>query len=111
MGQEHERLSQVSAPGKTWGCRCRILLGAGALLLLPLPLLAQANDAAYCADLAELARRYAGSPGGAGDTRPDRTILEAIDDCDRGNTAAGIKRLEQKLRSNGFTLPRRSAPA
>jgi hypothetical protein len=44
-------------------------------------------------------------------TRPDFATLEAIDDCDKGNTAAGIKVLEQKLRSNGFILPKRGAPA
>ena len=33
--------------------------------------------------------------------------LEAIDDCNKGNTAAGIPVLEKKLRSNGFTLPKR----
>jgi len=87
------------------------LVGAIALLLLPLPTLAQANDAAYCAELGELAVRYAGSPAGNGDTRPDLATLEAIDNCNKGKTAAGIKVLEQKLRNNGFTLPKRLAPA
>lgn len=94
--------------------RCRyanILLGVIALLLLPLPTWAQANDTAYCVELGELVRRYVGSPGGSGDTRPDFATLEAIDNCNKGNTAAGIKVLEQILRSHGFTLPRRTAPA
>ena len=88
-----------------------ILLGAIALLLLPLATWAQANDSAYCAELAELVLRYAGSPDGNGGTRPDFATIEAIENCNKGNTAAGIRVLEQKLRSNGFTVPRRIAPA
>lgn len=93
-------------------CRCtNILLGAIALLLLPVPTRAQASDAAYCVELGELVRRYAGSPGANGETRPNFAAIEAIENCRKGNTAAGIKVLEQILRSNGFTLPRRTAPA
>ncbi len=92
--------------------RCiNTLVGAVALLALPMPALAQASDAAYCADLAELALRYAGSPGANGETRPDFATLEAIENCNKGNTEAGIKALEQKLRAKGFTVPRRTAPA
>jgi hypothetical protein len=71
------------------------------------PAVAQSDDAAYCAQLANLALRYTGSAGGDGGLRPDFTTLGAIDDCNKGNTAAGISVLEKKLRSNGFTLPRR----
>ena len=94
--------------------RCRyaiILVGIIALLLPPVPTWAQANDTAYCVELGELVRWYVGSPGASGDTRPNFATLEAIDDCNKGNTAAGIGVLEQILRSNGFTLPRRTAPA
>lgn len=95
-----------------WLClSTAILLGAIALLLLPLPTWAQADDAAYCAELGELVRRYTGSPGAGGDIRPSFAAIEAIDNCSKGNTAAGIKVLEQILRSNGFTLPKRTAPA
>lgn len=87
------------------------LVGAIALLLLPLPTWAQANDAAYCVELGELVLRYAGSPGANGETRPSFATIEAIDNCSKGNTAAGIRVLEQILRSNGFTLPKRIAPA
>lgn len=88
-----------------------VLLGFVVLALLPLPTFAQANDAAYCAQLGELAVRYAGSPSGSGDTRPDVAIIDAIDSCNKGDTAKGIKVLEEKLRNNGFTLPKRTAPA
>jgi len=93
--------------------RCRytnILLGAIALLL-PVQAWAQANDAAYCVELGELVRRYVGSPGSNGDTRLNFATIEAIENCSKGNTAAGIKVLEQILRNNGFTLPKRTAPA
>jgi hypothetical protein len=95
--------------------RC-VLPGALALLLFPASLLptstwAQANDAAYCVELGELAVRYAGSPGAGGETRPNFAVLEAIENCSKGNTASGIKVLEQILRSNGLTLPKRMAPA
>jgi hypothetical protein len=71
------------------------------------PAVAQSDDAAYCAQLGALARRYTGSAGGEGGLRPDFSTLGAIDDCNKGNTAAGIAVLEKKLRSNGFTLPKR----
>lgn len=87
------------------------LVGAIAILLLPLPTWAQANDAAYCVELGELVLRYAGSPGANGETRPSFATIEAIDNCSKGNTAAGIRVLEQILRSNGFALPQRTAPA
>ena len=84
---------------------------AALLMLLPLPAWAQANDAAYCVELGEMVLRYAGSPGANGETRPSFATLEAIDNCRKGNTAAGIGVLEEILRKNGMTLPRRTAPA
>ena len=68
---------------------------------------AQSDDAAYCARLAELALRYTGSAGGEGRLAPDLSTRAAIDDCNKGNFAAGIPVLERKLRGNGFTLPKR----
>jgi hypothetical protein len=77
-------------------------------LLLPLPTLAQSDDAAYCAKLGALASRYIVGGTAQGEGFPDRATSEAISDCNRGNTASGIKALEQKLHDNGFTLPKRS---
>ena len=71
------------------------------------PVAAQSDDAAYCAQLGALALKYTGSAGGNGGLRPDFDTTGAIDDCRKGNTAAGIPVLEKKLRSNGFTLPKR----
>ncbi len=85
--------------------RMPLLLLAGAALASPA--VAQSDDAAYCAQLGALALRYTGSAGGQGGLRPDFTTLGAIDDCKKGNTAAGIPVLERTLRSNGFTLPKR----
>jgi len=82
-----------------------LLLLAGAALASPA--VAQSDDAAYCAQLGALALRYTGSAGGQGGLRPDFTTVGAIDDCKKGNTAAGIPVLERTLRSNGFTLPKR----
>jgi len=88
-----------------------VLVGALALLPVPTSTWAQANDTAYCVELGELALRYTGSPGAGGETRPNFAVVEAIENCSKGNTATGIKVLEQILRSNGFTLPKRTAPA
>jgi hypothetical protein len=71
------------------------------------PAAAQGNDAAYCAELGRLALRYTGGAGGDGRLAPDLATLGAIQDCNKGNFAAGIPVLERKLRSNGFTLPKR----
>jgi len=65
------------------------------------------KDTAYCAELGHLALRYTGHAGGNGGLAPDYTTLDAIGDCNRGNTARGIPILEKKLRCSGFTLPKR----
>jgi hypothetical protein len=85
--------------------RMPLLLLAGAALASPA--VAQSDDAAYCAQLGALALRYTGSAGGQGGLRPDFTTVGAIDDCKKGNTAAGIPVLEKTLRNNSFTLPKR----
>ena len=68
---------------------------------------AQVDDATYCRQLASLALRYTGGAGGEGRLAADLSTVGAIDDCNKGNYAAGIPVLERKLRSNGFTLPKR----
>lgn len=67
----------------------------------------QSDDAAYCVKLGDYARRYLGDPGGDGGTRPSFDVVEAMDACAKGNTAAGIAALEKKIRSKGFTPPGR----
>jgi hypothetical protein len=85
----------------------RIILTLAACAVLSTSGAAQSDDAAYCGQLAGLALRYTGSAGGEGRLAPDLTTLGAIDDCNKGNFAAGIAALEKKLRNNGFTLPKR----
>jgi hypothetical protein len=68
---------------------------------------AQSDDAAYCKTLGDYATRYLGDAGGNGGTRPDFDVIDGIDKCNKGNTAAGIAILEKKIRSKGFTPPAR----
>lgn len=69
--------------------------------------MAQSDDAAYCAKLADYATRYAGDSSFNGGTRPSFDIMDGVDKCNKGNTAAGIAVLEKKIRSRGFTPPPR----
>jgi hypothetical protein len=87
----------------------RCLVATFALLLtLPLPAAAQGDDAAYCAALSALASKYL--VGGTSESRgfPSPETRDAMNNCARGDTAAGIPVLEKKLRASGFTLPKRS---
>jgi hypothetical protein len=66
-----------------------------------------ADDKAYCAQLSSLYRKYVqNSPGRQFDV--DASV--ALDNCQRGNTAAAIPVLEKKLRESGFSLPKEFAP-
>ena len=85
----------------------RRVLALAVSVCLPSTVSAQVDDATYCRQLASLALRYTGGAGGEGRLAPDLSTLGAIDDCNKGNYAAGIAVLERKLRSNGFTLPKR----
>ena len=81
----------------------RVLIGF-VLVFSPLPAMA-ADDATYCATLSDLALRYLrqNTPRNL----PDAEVATAVDQCQKGNTAAGIPTLERKLRDGGFTLPQR----
>jgi peptidoglycan hydrolase-like protein with peptidoglycan-binding domain len=61
------------------------------------------DDKAYCAELSTLFRRYVQNAQGR---KVDVDALTAIDACQKGNTAAGIPVLEQRLTRSGFTLPK-----
>lgn len=76
------------------------------LALLAAPSAAWADDASYCAELSSLYRRYL-SGSGDGQRWPDVTASVAIDECAKGNYAAGIPVLEKKLTDARFTLPKR----
>ena len=83
-----------------------------ALLLIPFLVLigtsARADDAAYCAAMGNLAWRYIAASAIDGTSKPDLETKAAIEECDKGNYAAGIAVLERKLRDNHITLPKRS---
>lgn len=83
----------------------RSLLAAGLCLALTAEARSQGDDRAYCAQLSDLYRRYLGNIGER--AFPDVTASVAMDECARGNTAAGIPVLEKKLRDGRFTLPKR----
>lgn len=90
--------------------RAKLLAAIGLCLSLTAEAHAQApasDDMAYCAQLSALYRRYLGNTG-EGRTFPDVAAATAMDQCDRGNTAAGIPVLEKKLRDARFTLPKRT---
>lgn len=70
------------------------------VMLCP-PVVAPRDDAAYCAKLTTLYRRYLDNTGD-GRSFPDATASVALDNCARGKAAAGIPVLEQKLRGGGF---------
>ena len=68
------------------------------------------TDAEYCARLIETYERYIGGSPFGSRRETQTTDLEgrvAVTQCERGDTAAGIPVLERRLRSNGFTLPKR----
>jgi hypothetical protein len=71
------------------------------------PAAAQGDDAAYCAKLTDFALRYCGNAGGEGRSPPDIAVTMAIEDCRKGNPAAGIQALLKKIRGMGFTPPSR----
>ncbi|WP_421996777.1 hypothetical protein [Reyranella sp.] len=87
----------------------RLPLGCtlAALVLGSMPAAAQKSDAAYCAELSSLYRRYLGNTA-QGRNFPDVSASVAMDECQKGNTAAGIPVLEKKLRDARFTLPSRN---
>jgi serine/threonine protein kinase len=62
------------------------------------------GDQAYCNKLSSLYQTYVmNAPGRRSDARAEF----ALEDCQKGNTAAAIPVLESSLRSEGFTLPSR----
>lgn len=67
---------------------------------------AQSDDRAYCERLYATWERYV-SPRSQGQITGGFDIIASVDQCRRGNTAAGIPTIERKLRDNGFTLPAR----
>jgi hypothetical protein len=80
----------------------------GLALAFPVTASAQVkDDKAYCAELSSMYRRYVqNSPG----RRFDVEAGFALDNCQKGNTAAAIPVLEKKLEASGFSLPKEFKP-
>ena len=78
----------------------------GFLLLAPIDLHAQAGELAYCTTLYDLAVKYRGRQIN-GESKPDPDMIVALEQCKRGNSAAGIATLEGRLRSADITVPPR----
>lgn len=64
------------------------------------------EDRVYCGQLAGVYLRYEGSIGAR--IMPNVYVTGAINECAKGNYAAGIPVLEKVLRESDFTLPKRS---
>jgi peptidoglycan hydrolase-like protein with peptidoglycan-binding domain len=77
---------------------------ASAPAATPVPATASRSDKAYCAELTHLFRRYVQNAQGR---KVDVEALTAIEDCEKGNTAAGIPALEKRVTRSGLTLPSR----
>ena len=73
-------------------------LVAGVAFALPLSAFAQSADAKYCQALADTYRK-------TNSQNMDAAVPEAINQCNKGNTAAGIPTLEKVLTSNRIKLP------
>lgn len=67
---------------------------------------AQSDDRTYCENLYATWDRYL-SPRGESRSGGGIEAIAAVDQCRRGNTAAGIPVLEKMLRDGRFSLPRR----
>jgi hypothetical protein len=75
---------------------------------LPLAVLAQSSDAAYCKALVEKYEAYL--PNTTIDRAPHPDSVDgrvAVEQCKTGNAVAAIPVLEQKLRNAKITLPPR----
>ncbi len=69
---------------------------------------AQGNDASYCNALAQKYETYVANMSYGRSPMPESPDIKiAIDQCNKGNTAAGIPVLEQKLRNAKIDLPPR----
>jgi hypothetical protein len=72
-----------------------------AVALAPFTAFAQSSDAVYCKALADTYRK-------TNSQNMDAAVPEAINQCNQGNTAAGIPVLEKALKDAKVTLPPRN---
>jgi hypothetical protein len=82
--------------------------GAALAMAVPLAAFAQGNEAAYCKALGDKYQTYVSNMQSGRSPMPESPDVRiAIDQCSKGNTAAGIPVLEQKLRNAKVDLPPR----
>ena len=81
--------------------RTLVICMIAGMALVPLTTFAQSDDAKYCQALAAAYRTSNSQNMAAG-------VPEAINQCNQGNTAAGIPVLEQALKDAKVTLPPRN---
>ena len=82
--------------------------GAALAMAVPLAAFAQGNEAAYCKALGDKYQTYVSNMQSGRSPMPESPDVRiAIDQCNKGNTAAGIPVLEQKLRNAKVDLPPR----
>ena len=87
----------------------RTICLAAALAVVSTAVQAQGNDATYCKALADKYTTYISNMQSGRSPMPESPdVRVAIDQCSKGNTAAGIPVLEQKLRNAKIDLPPRS---
>ncbi len=83
-----------------------ICLAAALAVVSTMAVQAQGNDAAYCKALADKYTTYVSNMQSGRSPMPESPDIQvAIDQCKKGNTAAGIPVLEQKLRNAKLDLP------
>jgi hypothetical protein len=86
-----------------------LILFASGVLLVPLVVSAQTSDVDYCNALTLKYQTYVASENSGHTPRPAPVdVQNAMEQCRKGNTAAGIPVLEQKLRDARVDLPKRS---
>ena len=79
-----------------------------AVILSPIVVSAQTGDTAYCKALGDKYQTYVSNMQSGRSPMPESPDVRiAIDQCSKGNTAAGIPVLEQKLRNAKVDLPPR----
>ena len=87
----------------------RVIGLAAAIAVVSTAALAQNNDAGYCKALSDKYQTYVSNMQSGRSPMPESPDVRiAIDQCNKGNTAAGIPVLEQKLKNAKVDLPPRS---
>jgi hypothetical protein len=79
-----------------------LILGSAVTMITAAAFAQGSGDAAYCRALTDKYRTVTGG------TQNNQAVVEAMDQCAKGNTAAGIPVLEKALKDNQVTLPPRS---